>query len=455
MKSTRYDGTDARTVLSGMIMDDVVSQRIASKWVIGGLFDSEWLNLAGGLVVRHVTKHGTAPKRNISSIFEQWAIETTAQEESVKLVEQFLVSLSNSYREETTEHVLDVAGRYFNKVKLTQELDAAKSEIDRGLVTEARERLRKLESVNLGTGSYVEPAKDSEAWINAFDRTRRRPLFRLRGALGEFVGDLFQRGTLNSIMAPDKTGKTRWLIDWGYQAARQRCRVAHFDLGDGDNEEVLLRLGIRSAAQPEYHDTIRIPTEWGEDNIPKFIETELPGLDPMVAFRMFRDVCKFEDVFRVSSHSMLTVDGANRVLDDWERGGWRPDVVIFDYADLFAPPKGIVDKLQQIDETWIQMARMAKERHVCVLTATQSASSAYHKKGERELLGREDFAGRKTKLAHVDAMLCLNMSGKDRENDITRVNFIARRKGRYSENVFCRVAGCAAIGNPNLISKMG
>lgn len=454
MKARKYDGADVRRILCGMIVDDKVCNKIAKNWDVGGLFDSNWANQIGRMVIAHQMKYGRAPKKEINAVFEQWATESKAEEKVIERVEQFLTGLSDDYEEEPSDYILDLAGRYFNNVQMTKAMEEAKAEIDGGRSEDAQTRLQRIKRINLGQGSYVEPAADPTVWLDAFNKERRRALVTYQGDLGSFIGDYFCRGTLFSFMAPDKTGKTTWLVDLAYRAARQRNRVALFDMGDGSIEEVITRLACRVTGKPEYDGKIWKPTEWKDDGELLRVESNADGVDPVDGYRMLKKYCKTPDAFRISCHenSSTTVADIDTILQDWEDDGWRPDVIVIDYADIMAPPKGFKDDLGQIDELWKQLRRLSQRRHCFVVTATQSAASAYSK-GEKGLLTKRDFSGRKTKIAHVNGMIGINVNSKEKDQGMARINWVVRRKGHYNDQHYCRVAGNLDIGNPCIISK--
>ena len=422
------------------------------QWKPEGLFDSKWANLVGGMIVRHFLQYGKQPNGQMTSIFEDWANKTTSDEKTVESVERFLQHLSDGATEEPSDYILDVAKNYFDKVKVEAEIEAAKQEVEHGRVEDAVNRLQNLNKTNLGSHSYLEPSAGPEPWSLLGNTERRRALVRYGGPLGDFIGEAFQRKTFWSFMAPDKTGKTTWLIDLLYLSIRQRNRVAYFDTGDSDEEEILMRLASRVTGRPEYEETVSLPVSWdGEE--PSYDERKLESVDTIEAFRKFRKMCKSDNAFRLSSHpnSTVSANDLDKILVDWSREGWIPDVVIIDYADILAPPKGVRDSLDQIDETWKRLRRISQDRSCLVLTATQSSAANYG--NENYLLGKRDFSGRKTKLAHVNGMIGINVSSKEKDLGRARINLIVRRKGRYNEKHYVRVVGSMAIGNPAILSK--
>ena len=453
LKTNRYDGSDVRKILTGMVLDQTVCSRISSNWTPEGLFDSNWANVVGGIVVNHFRKYQHPPNGQMQSLFEDWAKSTPASDEIIKTIERFLQSISDEEHQNTSEYLIDLSGQYFNKVRIEQEVQAAGQELKSWKVDDALERLNRLRKVNLGVGSFIEPVDDLDFWLRIFNNeVRVKPLVKYQEDLGWFFGDCFQRGRLYSFMAPDKSGKTAWLIDFAYRAIRSRNRVAYFDVGDALEVDFGSLLGCRVTGLPLIESEIALPYGWKDDEaqIEMFKRSPPDGFE---CFQAIRRISKRKSPFRVSIHpssscSALDIDGT---LADWDREDWRPDVVIIDYADILAPPRGFRDTIDQIDETWKTLRRISQQRHCLVITATQSSSLAYGK--EDGLLGKRHFSGRKTKLAHVNGMIGINVTDAEREKGMARINKFAWRHGKHSEREFVRVAGCHDICNPAVISK--
>lgn len=459
MVTTKYEASDIRKILTGMIIDRTVIARISSQWDTVGLFAQPWANTVGGMAVRHFRKFGMPPARLMPSIFEDWAKSTVLPETEVTTVEQFLRGISDERHEDSSEYILDLAGRHFNKVVLETTVDAVKEDLRTYSIDEAQIRIDKMRKINLGVGSYTEPGRDVDSWTTAFDNDHCRPLVEYRGELQNFIGDAFQRSRLFAFMAPDKTGKTTWLVDLVYRAVRQKNRVAFFDTGDGTKEQFYQRLASRASQLPLRAGIYRNPepsegggTSWDDEL--KYSEMEMPAVDGITGYQAYRNVVQNENALRASFHSSgtLTVAEIDGMLADWDRStDFRPDVLVIDYADILAPPAGQKDPLEQIDETWKSLHRIAQQRHCLVLTATQASALAYGK--EDGTLSKKHFSGRKTKLAHVDGMLGINVTSAEKDAGMARLNWIVRRAAGYNEKHFCRVAGNMAIGNPAILSK--
>lgn len=422
-----------------------------------GLFDVEWANLIGEWCVNYVREYDTAPGEQIVTVFEDWAKHTTANDDTIGAVDEFLQALSDEQKahdEKTNAYLLDLAWKYFNTVRLKREWERANAELSRGQVKEALERFPGMKQVEFEYDSFIEPAADFEVWVDAFNEERRRPLITYPGDAGRWLGDSFVRGEFYSFMAPDKTGKSTYLIDLAYRGLRRRNRVAYFDMGDEDEHSVKVRLACRATARAEYPDVCDMPIDWDDQGELITKAEPIDDVDPMETFRHLNRICKFPDAFRITCHpnSSTSIDDVDQQLESWALHGWRPDIVIVDYADIMAPPTGTRDPLEQIDESWKRMRRLSQKRNCLVLTATQSSALAYGSKG---LLSKKHFSGRKTKLAHVNGMIGINVTDKERDHHSARLNWVVRRRVKNRRlKSWVRVAGCFNIHNPVIISKL-
>ena len=455
MQVTNYDSSVPNRVLAAMVLNDVVCTRVGSQWRPEGLFESNWSNIVGVWCVSHSKKYNKAPAGHITPIFEEWSTKRASDQKMIDSVSNFLYHLSDNYGDPDdlgcTEYLLDLAGDYFNRVALRRHIASLDVELENGDLEKASEALFNFQKINTGKGSYVNILSDANILMYALDLDYHRPLVRYKNKLGKFIGSSLKRETLFAFMAPDKTGKTGFLIDLAYRALRSRNKVAYFDTGDGSEREVLNRFANRALGCPNAKTRLTVPVRW-DDNILIKKDKLYEAADPILAFRELNRIAKSSDALRMSFHASSTISAADidGILTNWNREGWRPDVVVIDYADILAPPTGEKDKLDQIDETWKQLRKISQSRHCLVVTATQASAAAYGK--ETGLLGRKHFSGRKTKLAHVNGMLGINVSPEEKDEGIARINWIVRRDDYYNESHYVKVAGCMAIGCPVMIS---
>ena len=456
MKTKSYEGSETRKILSAMVTNSTVCARVASQWKSEGLFNSKWADLVGGWCVKHFNKYGEPPNGQLKVIFDKWADSSKSDESTVRMVSNFLEETSDEFdrekAQESTEFLLDRAGELFNKQRMQKAIEDAEYELGLSNTSKARDFLANgIEKVELGEGALIKPGEDYEIWREAFDKEETEQLIRYPGKANDFIGSVMVRDSLVSFMGPDKSGKSMYLLDAACRATRNKRRVAYFEAGDMSQNQVMMRLGQRVCRMPKYQGRVNIPTEFENGKIAWQSKSFEEGITPQRAFKEFKRFSKNKDLFRLSCYPNSTIDVTmiNSIVSGWAREGWVADVVVVDYADILAPPPMARDPLDQIDTTWKMLRRTSQELHCLVLTATQASATAYTAKG---LLGKRHFSGRKTKLAHVNGMIGINVSEYDKKKGISKLNWIVKRDGFYMENQYVTMVGSLEICNPCIVS---
>ena len=455
MKVKRYEGTDARRVLAAMATDRTVCGRIAAKWPPEGLFAGRAENLVAGWCVRHVRRYGEPVGRNIETVFQDWSGRADGDEDATRAVERLLLHLSAEHERNgdgrSSEYVLDLAGVLFDKVRMRRVLRAVDADLDANAVAEARDRMTGFARVELGVGAVFRPGEDLEQWRDALDPERTAALITYPGALGKFLDKALARDAFIGITGAMGSGKSWWLLDIGYTAARQRRRVAFFEVGDMSRRQVQRRMGQRALRRPRRDRTCLVPVDFADKDDPVRESLPLKGITPGECMAAWRRLQRGKDLFRLSCHPNTSIDilGIDAVLREWADGGWVADAVIIDYADILAPPPGQHDLRDQINETWRRMRRMSQELHCLVVTATQADAKSYDKR----LISRSNFSDDRRKNDHVTDMLGLNVTDAEKELGVLRLNWIKRRDEEFSERRQLWVANCLAVGRPAVLSS--
>lgn len=471
MKLQKSDGGIERKVLIGMVVHPTVLGRVALRWNAdgGGLFASKWCNLVGGWAVKYYNRYHKAPGRAVENVFTAWA-DKHQDEATVKTVEGFLADLSEEYGrgdDLNPELLIDQAGEHFQQVLMARLADQVRGYIDMGESGKAAELLDKYHKLDLGGGEGIDVLLDTAAIESCFAE-RQESLIQFPGALGEFFQDALMRDNFVSFTAPDKTGKTFWLLEMGWQAMLQRRKVAFFEVGDLSKRQVLMRLLSRAARHPYrspkgWPYVVRYPKkiekfrddQWStvehvdkEFDRPLDVEKAKAACDKVTRTQ----VRSRDSYFRLSVHPADTLDvyGMKATLESWGRDGFVPDVVIVDYMDLLAAPpqaRGL-DERARIDATWKAMNGLSKELHCLIVSATQSDADAY----DQTILTRKNFSGDKRKNAHPSVQIGINVSDRERQQGSCRLNIIVAREMEYNPRRVVHVAGCLPLGNPAVCS---
>lgn len=465
MKATKYSGDEERTILMGL----VTSEAILSK-VLSGLkseskpFQSKWSNVVFGWCRSYFQKYNQAPKRSLQSLFRNYS-EKHEDEAEVGMIEKFLISLDDEYRnlakDLNVDFVVDMASKHFNLVRYTRHRDQLDELLLSKDTEQIKEELNKFQPINFGSSAIIDILTDEKAWMEALEQVESDVQIHYPGALGEFFGDQLARDAFVSLMAPEKTGKTWWLIDMAWRALRAKKRVLFISAGDMSRRGLIQRLGIRAARRPIKAGTVMRPKRMilnmqGQPNL-KMVEEVYSAPITKKQWRAAQaEILTLtgskDSLLKLSLHSngSLNFGGVRGELDELIKSGWIPDVVVLDYMDILAPEDGMKgqDFRHSTNESWKAGRRMSQDYHVCFITATQSDAASYDKK----VITRQNFSEDKRKLSHVTGMVGLNQNEEEKKLGLYRLNWVLLREGVYFENQVCYVAGCLSLANPAMKS---
>lgn len=451
-------------VLGAMVSNRTVCASIAAIWERNGLFPSQHANLIATWCVEHFRRYNATPGHDIQTLFESWVQRGNQSPDEIDLVERMLVNVNEYWTqagELSVDYILDRAQEIFEGGRIRRVLAAAENKLDDGQIDEAREVLEGSSRIELGTSSIVKPGEDTAAWEEAFNTSRNKVLFnymdmltydrtKSNDALDRFMGSEMSRDSFVAFMAPNKRGKSWWVLDAAYRATMEGRRVAYFEAGDLSKSQVMLRMAQRALRRPLSGKPCRWPVSYEDPaDDPQCEARDLKGCERIEAQQRWRKIQRKEDRFRLSWHpnSTLSVSHVQAQIHDWETQGWVADMIAIDYADIMMHPPN-KDARDAVNETWKQMRRMSQEMHCLVLTATQADAASFTK----TLIRRSNFTDDRRKLDHVTAMIGINVTDDEKKVGVSRLNFVTRRHDHYVESGVVNVVGCLDIACPAMLS---
>lgn len=462
MNVERFDATQERRVLVAMILDRTVLGRVASQWPEhGGLMSSKYLNLIGGWCVAYYKKHADAPGRAVEDLYRRWAREHNADKETLLSVEDVLAGMDAEYRGDgvpNPDHILDVAGDVLNRVAVERLGESVINDSRAGDVARALSRIQGFQQVRLGTKQAVDVLQDT-ALLNSLFASSQDGIVEYPGALGEFFGDDLGRDAFVSFLAPEKRGKTFFLLDVAWRATLQRRRTLFFQVGDLSERQMARRFVVRAAGRPWRAQTARVPTSLEvHDGKHVVVHEERTHDEPMDAAQaaaaleevQVSDVKSRRPYLKMLSApaGTMTVEEIHDQLHLLSVQGWSVDCVVIDYADLLAAPAGVRDVREKINAVWTQLRALSQRLHCLVVTATQSNRDSY----SAGTLNMGHVSEEKRKLAHVTAAVGINQKDDEKRDGVYRLNWVVRREAETSARGKVHVAGCLALASPCMLS---
>lgn len=455
-----FHGTPSVRILIGMITNRRVLAGIDPHWTSEqGLFPDPWQNLIGRWCIDYYRKHRKAPRRGITVLYERW-LESKPDPNLRKGVERMLEHLNNEHQmgDVAAEVVLDTAKAFFRKVRLRELADRLQEDLDADNLAKAEGRVAEIRLPDVGSTRAVDVLLDDQFLADALDFSTSESLVKYGGPLGEFFGDDLSRDSFVAFMAPEKRGKSFWLLDVAWRAMLARKRVAFFEAGDMTQQQVGRRIVSRATGRPLRPGTVYKPRSIGWELDKLKVERESVVYEKGLSLKTTKAAIENlvltklktrKSLFRLACYpnSTLNVHEIQSQLELWEQtDGYAADVVVIDYADILAPMPGAqrYDMRDRINENWKAMRGLSQARHCLVVTATQSDAKSY----DVPTISRRHFSDDKRKYAHVTAMIGINQTLEEQAQEVQRLNMIVRRSAAYNTANAVTVAGCLAIGNP-------
>jgi len=491
-----------KQMLTGMIVSDRFLREVQNILRME-LLQVPYVRVVVQWCLDYWQKYEAAPQRHIQDLYNSYKRSATFDEETLDQVGEFLACISDEYDATNfnVDYLLDTTEDLMRSRNLKNLADDINAALLNENLLEAEGALSSHEHIALPKTLGIQPFTDMEAVRNAFEEAAK-PLFKLPGALGEMINDSLVRGGFLGIQAPEKRGKSFYLIELAVLAFRARCNVAFFGMGDMSEEELTRRLGIRAYGksdrrkycgkfivpvmdctknQTQTCDKPKCPKQdaIGESN------DELPDLEdiddwtPCTACRgtpAYRPThwWVWEDVgtepltwrqaykamksstrrthgkqFRIACYpnSTMNFHDIETQLSVWETmEGFVPDMIVVDYADIMAPePIQHEGFRHNENERWKQGRALAQKKHALVILATQSDTGSY----DTETQTLKNFSEDKRKYGHVTGMISLNQTPDEREMGIMRLAWLlAREEGQSRRQV--RVLQSLRQGRPFL-----
>ena len=424
-----------------------------------------------------------------------------------------MVSVSTEYERAknfNTDYLLAKTEEHFEKKNLAKLTRDMKTELSGGNILEAQQRMVDYKRIALPQSKGIDPFTDRDSMRSAFEKSAE-PIFKLPGAAGNFLNDLFVRDAFVTLLGPEKRGKTWLLIELSIWARRSGLNVAFFAAGDMTLPQMQIRYGVRFTARshkPKYCGSILVPTldcwynqdgscelaqRTGDKSIIKDIESkelftyeEAKGHLPCTyclrnkdsgdyrgaAWQRLRPPVKplewgqaadrgeklarqwgKKSRFKLSAYAngTLSVSEMKRQLHRWyDEDGFVADVVISDYMDLKIPSSNSRQDgfRHQTNEIWAESRGLSQEMHCLLLSASQSDADSFYAK----YIGMKNFSEDKRKFSHVTGTITMNQLPEEKKRGIMRLGTLAVREDEFDERRSVTILQSLASGRPLLAS---
>lgn len=241
-----------RKIVIGLITSTEYLQKIRPIWD-PMLIESSTARMLAGWAVSHFDKYNKAAGKEIESIFFKKVNEGLDKEIAEEIEEDILPDLSEESINEDfdLDYLVTETFQYFKSRQLIQLSTQIENLLEHGKGDFA-ERLEQAEQlrqefipIQAEQDNSIDLSQTSslKAFKKAFTKAAE-PLVTWPKQLGEFWNAQFVPGGFLSLLAPEKRGKTFWLLEIAIRAAKQGRKVAFFQAGDMNEAEQLRRIGV-------------------------------------------------------------------------------------------------------------------------------------------------------------------------------------------------------------------
>jgi hypothetical protein len=286
-----------------------------------------------------------------------------------------------------------------------------------------------------------------------------QPLFVFKDeVVTSFFSDTFSKASFTTFAAPEKRGKSQWLLECTMAALSSGKNVLYFDAGDMTEDQIFARFAARIRKQP-YRASEESPSIQlvfsdmyvdGDTLHVSHDEIEHTVGITQYEFNAVKKRCakKFKGRFftRNFPRGTLSVDTMRSILDNLSMRGVHIDVVIVDYADILRPSKSkYSDNRHAITEIWGDMRTLSMSYKLALITATQTDAATYDNE-----IGQSSFTESKTKNAFISAEVGIDPTEYE---GVFKLKYVFRRSGSLSRFIY--VASDLATYRPAMMSVWG
>ena len=497
LRRRKIDSSTEKHILTAMIVSTQFLQEV-SHLINYDYFQNSYIRKVVRWCVEYFEKYEVAPFEDITHIFRNKKIELG--EEDSDLVEKLLTKISEKYAFNSginVPYTVDQALLFFKK----RELEITNSNIsillDKNDIDGAEDQINGFAKISKVTSGWVNPFE--ERYVEEIFRNEEK-MFTFPGALGKFMGPC-DRGWLVAVAAAFKKGKSFFLQEFAIQAMLQRLKVAFFSLEmyrGASNERLYKRLtgtgdeggdSIYPCFDCRHNQDGSCNKPQRTNKLPLLQNGNKPEFNPKMKYRpcticreenpkdyslaWWKEVIKrpafnkvnlrkhiasmekvYQSSYRFKNYPRFSANTADilRDLDLLERTeNFVPDVIIIDYADILkAEDSKASSGVEQLDETWKSLSRLAGERHALIVTASQITRAAMEKKQVK--VG--DLAAWIGKAAHIDVFCSLQQTPDEKRDGLMRVGLLAHRYSDFDESANCAILQKLDYGQACLDSEI-
>ena len=238
-----------RKILIGLITQTEYLRQLEDIWN-QDYIESSTAQKLSSWCWEYFKKYREAPLENIEMIYiKKLRGKKIDKDEAEEIEGEILPKLSEEYEKKgiNITYLLEETKNYFNERQIALHNERVSFLLAKNKVEEAQKEIEGFKPLSFKQEEENELDLSTERALtkieSAFDTTYQN-VIRFPGALGEFWNEQLVRGGFVSLLAPEKRGKTYWLLEFMMRAYKQKRKVALFQAGDMTENQQLIRICI-------------------------------------------------------------------------------------------------------------------------------------------------------------------------------------------------------------------
>jgi len=220
-------------------------------------------------------------------------------------------------------------------------------------------------------------------------------------AIDSLIGGGLAGGELGVVIAPSGVGKSWALATMGANALQKGKKVVHYTLELNENY-----VGLR-------YDTIYTGIEPGK--VPEHPEV----IKELVEKIKGEIIIKYYPARTITSHTIQAH------IQQMASLGFKPDLVIVDYADLMSATARTDARYQELGAVYEELRGLAGELQIPIWTASQTQRSAL----QDEVIQADKIAESYSKIMTADLVISISRKLEDKVHKTGRAHIIKNRFG--------------------------
>jgi len=352
----------------------------------------------------------------------QWIVDTTLEYfndyKVVPTLEVFKVEMNKSVKDDTLRtSIVESLRGIFQKMKdndldyiKDSFLDFAKNQTLKSAIIKSVDLLQmgqygEIKTIIDGAMRSGQPKTVGHDWKKDIElrlaKNARNTIATGWDAIDVIIGGGLAGGELGVVIAPSGIGKSWALATIGANALKAGKKVVHYTLELNENYVGLrydtIYTGIEPGKVPEHPDVIRELVEQIKGEI----------------------IIKYYPARTISAHTIQAH------VQQMASLGFKPDVIIVDYADLMSATARTDARHQELGAIYEELRGLAGELNVPIWTASQTQRSSI----QDEVIQADKIAESYAKIMTADLVISISRKLEDKVHKTGRAHVIKNRFG--------------------------